>query len=88
MQHVLHHSALQTGVAWLATSSTSVALAGISHWLVTRGGTKIVMAIGMTLIGADVIWSTRVPVHGQFVGSLLRPFVVAGAGTALTFIPI
>ena len=88
MQQVLRYSALQTGLAWLATSITSVALAGLSQWLVTRGGAKIVMAIGMSLIGAGVIWATQVPVHGHFVGNLLGPFVVAGAGTAFAFIPI
>jgi hypothetical protein len=31
MQEVLHYSALQSGVAWLATSVMSVALAGLSH---------------------------------------------------------
>ena len=56
--------------------------------LVTRGGAKVVMALGMTLIGAGVIWATQVPVHGHFVGNLLGPFVVAGAGTAFAFIPI
>ncbi len=88
MQQVLHYSALQTGVAWLTASVTSVALAGLSQWLVTRGGAKVVMAIGMTLIGAGVIWATQVPVHGHFVENLAGPFVVAGAGTAFAFIPI
>jgi EmrB/QacA subfamily drug resistance transporter len=88
MQQVLHYSALQTGLAWLAGSLTSVALAGLSQALVTRGGTKIVMAAGMTMIGAGAIWATQVPVHGHFVGNLLGPFVVAGAGTAFAFIPI
>src|SRR5215204_1006736 len=88
MQQVLHYSALQTGVAWLAASLTSIALAGVSQALVTRGGAKFVMAIGMTLIGAGVLWATQVPVHGHFVGNLLGPFMVAGAGTAFAFIPI
>jgi MFS family permease len=47
MQQVLHYSALQTGLAWLAASLTSIALAGLSQALVTRGRTKIVMAAGM-----------------------------------------
>src|SRR5205085_1594380 len=88
MQEVLHYSALQTGVAWLAASLTSIALAGVSQALVTRGGAKIVMAIGMTLIGAGVIWATQVPVHGHFLQNLAGPFIVAGAGTAFAFIPI
>ena len=88
MQQVLHYSALQTGFAWLAASLTSVVLAGLSQALVTRGGAKLVMAVGMTLIGAGVLWATQVPVHGHFVGNLLGPFMVAGAGTAFAFIPI
>ena len=88
MQQVLHYSALQTGLAWLAGSLTSVALAGISQALVTRVGTKIVMAIGMTMIGAGAIWATQVTVHGHFLSNLAGPMVVAGAGTAFAFIPI
>jgi EmrB/QacA subfamily drug resistance transporter len=88
MQQVLHYSALQTGAAWMAASVTSMALAGVSQLLVTRIGAKIVMAIGMTLIGAGIIWSTQVPVHGHFLANLVGPFIVAGAGTAFSFIPI
>ena len=72
MQQVLHYSALQSGVAWLATSITSVALAGLSQYLVTRIGPKVVMAIGMTMIGTGVIWATQVPVQGHYVGNLAR----------------
>ncbi len=88
MQQVLHYSALQTGAAWLAASLTSVALAGLSQLLVTRIGPKVVMAIGMTLIGSGVIWATQVPVHGHFLANLAGPLAVAGAGTAFSFIPI
>jgi EmrB/QacA subfamily drug resistance transporter len=88
MQQVLGYSALQTGVAWLATSVTSVALAGLSQKLVTRISPTPVMAVGMALIGGGVLWATQVPVHGHFWGSLAGPFLVAGAGGAFSFIPI
>jgi len=88
MQQVLHYSALQSGLAWLAASLTSIALAGLSQALVTRGGTKIVMAAGMSMIGGGAIWATQVPVHGHFLANLAGPMVVAGAGTAFAFIPI
>ena len=88
MQQVLHYSALQSGLAWLAASLTSIALAGLSQALVTRAGTKIVMAAGMTMIGGGAIWATQVPVHGHFLANLAGPMVVAGAGTAFAFIPI
>jgi EmrB/QacA subfamily drug resistance transporter len=88
MQQVLHYSALQTGLAWLATSLTSIGLAGISQAVVTRGGAKVVMAIGMSLIGAGLLWATQVPVDGHFLANLAGPLVVTGAGTAFAFIPI
>ena len=88
MQQVLHYSALQSGVAWLAASVTAVALAGLAQLLVTRGGGKIVMAIGMILIGAGLLWAAQVPTRGHYIGNLLGPFAVAGAGSVLAFIPI
>jgi len=88
MQQVLGYSALQTGVAWLATSLTSLALAGLSQKLVTRITPGPVMATGMTLIGGGILWATQAPVHGHFWASLAGPFFVAGAGGAFSFIPI
>jgi EmrB/QacA subfamily drug resistance transporter len=88
MQQVLHYSALQTGLAWLATSVTSVALSGLSQALVTRGSAKLVMAAGMTMIGGALIWAAQAPMHAHFWASLSGPFFVAGVGTAFSFIPV
>ena len=88
MQQVLGYDALQTGLAWLTASVTSVALAGLSQALVTRVSARLVMALGMALIGGGILWATRVPVHGHFLGDLAGPFLVAGAGTAFAFIPV
>ena len=88
MQQVLGYSALQTGVAWLAASLTSVALAGLSQMLVTRVAAGRVMALGMALVGGGALWATQAPVQGHFWSSLAGPFFVAGAGTAFSFIPV
>jgi EmrB/QacA subfamily drug resistance transporter len=88
MQQVLGYSALQTGVAWLAASLTSVALAALSQLLVTRISAGPVMALGMALIGGGALWATQAPVQGHFWGALAGPFFVAGAGTAFAFIPV
>jgi MFS family permease len=88
MQQVLGYSALRTGLTWLATSLTSVAFAGLSQALVTRGGPKLVMALGMALIGGGLLWTTQVPVDGTFWSDLAGPFVITGLGTAFAFIPI
>ena len=88
MQQVLGYSAIQTGLAWLAASVTSVALAGLSQMLVTRVSARLVMAAGMGLIGGGILWATAAPVHGDFWSDLAGPFFVTGAGTAFAFIPV
>jgi EmrB/QacA subfamily drug resistance transporter len=88
MQQVLGYSAIKTGLAWLAASITSVALAGLSQALVTRVSAKLVMAAGMGLIGGGILWATAVPLHGHFWADLAGPFFLAGAGTAFAFIPV
>ena len=87
MQQVLGFSALQTGLAWLATSVTSVAFAGVSQALVTRGSPKLVLAAGMVLIGVGLLWTTQAG-HGHYWSSLLGPFFITGLGTAFAFIPV
>src|SRR6516164_8145009 len=87
MQQVLGYSALKTGVAWLATSMTALALAAPAQILVTRASAKLVMAAGMALLGAGILWATQVPVHGHFWANLAGPLFLAG-GTAFAFIPV
>jgi len=88
MQQVLHYSALKTGVAWLAASLTSVACAGLSQMLVTKTSAKMVMVLGMVLIGGGILWATQIPTDGNFWHDLAGPFFVSGMGTAFAFIPV
>ena len=88
MQQVLGFSALKTGLAWLTASVTSVAFAGLSQMLVTKTSAKLVMAFGMALIGAGILWSTQIPAHGNFWHNLAGPFFISGMGTAFAFIPV
>jgi EmrB/QacA subfamily drug resistance transporter len=88
MQQVLGYSALRTGLTWLTASLASVAFAGLSQALVTRGLAKLVMALGMTLIGGGVLWTMQVPVHGSYWADLAGPFLITGIGTAFAFIPV
>ena len=67
---------------------SSIAFAGLSQALVTRGWAKLVMAAGMAMIGGGIVWSTQVPVHGHFWVSLGGPFIIVGIGTAFAFIPV
>jgi EmrB/QacA subfamily drug resistance transporter len=87
MQQVLGYSAMKTGLAWLATSVTGIALAGPAQALVSRASAKLVMAIGMAMVGAGILWATQVPADGHFWGNLAGPLFVTGAVT-WAFIPV
>ncbi len=88
MQQVLGFSAVKTGVAWLTASVTALAFAGPSQKLVTKTSPKRVMVVGMALIGAGILWATRIPPHGNFWQDLAGPAFVAGVGVAFAFIPV
>jgi EmrB/QacA subfamily drug resistance transporter len=88
MQQVLGFSALATGAAWMTASVTSLAFAAISQKIVTKTSPMPVMAFGMTLIGAGLLWAAHAPANGNFWHDLAGPFFVAGIGTAFAFIPI
>jgi EmrB/QacA subfamily drug resistance transporter len=87
MQQVLRYSAMTTGLAWLVVGVTGVVFAGLAQALVTRVSAKLVMAAGMTLTGAGILWATQVPVHGSFWADLLGPFFLTGTVTWV-FIPV
>jgi MFS family permease len=44
------------------------------------------MAIGMTLVGAGILWATQVPADGHYWADLAGPMFLAG-GATLVFIP-
>ena len=87
MQQVLGYSALKAGVAWLATSVTALALAGPAQMLVTRASPRLVMAAGMAMIGAGILWAAQVPVHGNYWANLAGPLFLAG-GVAFAFVAV
>src|SRR5262249_51086943 len=71
----------------LATSLTALGLAGPAQILVTRLSAKLVMADGMTLLGAATLWATQVPENGRFWANLAGPLFLAG-GARFAFIPV
>ncbi|WUH92487.1 MFS transporter [Streptomyces sp. NBC_00433] len=87
MQQVLGYSAMNTGLAWLTVGLTGVVLAGPAQVLVTRASAKLVMAAGLSLTGAGILWATRAPVHGSFWADLAGPFLLTGTVTWI-FIPV
>jgi EmrB/QacA subfamily drug resistance transporter len=88
VQQVLHYSALKTGLTFLATAGTVIPVAGVSQALTTRFGPRPVMAIGLALITAGMVWYSQIPVHGSFASDLLPGYLMVGVGMAFAFIPM
>jgi EmrB/QacA subfamily drug resistance transporter len=87
MQQVLGYSAMKTGLAWLAVGLTGAVLAGPAQMLATRASAKLVMAAGMTVTGAGILWATQLPAHASFWANLAGPFFLTGTVTWV-FVPV
>ena len=88
MQQVLGFSALQTGVGYLAVALTAVGASGVAQALVTRLGVKPVLATGLSLLAAGLIFFTQVSVDGSYVSDLLPGFLLVGVGLGFSFVPV
>jgi EmrB/QacA subfamily drug resistance transporter len=88
MQNVLHYSAVQTGLAYLAIAATAILWSAVAAQLVTRIGVKPVLTTGMVFLTAGLLWFTQVSVGGNYVGDLLPGFLLMSVGLGFSFVPI
>jgi EmrB/QacA subfamily drug resistance transporter len=88
MQQVLHYSAIQTGVAFIAITLAIVAFSNVAQVLVTRLGARPVLVLGLLLNTASLAWLSRVPVHGHYFRDVFPALVVSGVGMAFSFVPM
>jgi MFS family permease len=88
VQQVLGYSALKAGVTFVATAGTAVIAAGIAQALVTRVGVKPILALGLALLTAGMLWYTQIPVDGSFASDLLPGYLFVGFGIAFAFVPV
>jgi MFS family permease len=88
MQQVLHYSAMQTGVGYLAVAATAIVWSTVAAQLVTRVGVKPVLVAGMTALSAGLLYFTQVSVGGTYLGDLLPGFLLISIGIGFSFVPI
>jgi EmrB/QacA subfamily drug resistance transporter len=88
MQQVLHYSALQTGIAYLAFTLSIITFATVSQAVVTRIGIRRVLPVGLTLAAAGLLVDARLPVQGHYFWNLFPAFLLGGVGMAFAFIPM
>ena len=88
MQQVLHYSALQTGVAYVALTLAVIVFANVSQALALRFGVRPVLPVGLLLAAAGLVLYARLPVDGHYFWDLFPAFLLSGIGMALAFIPM
>jgi EmrB/QacA subfamily drug resistance transporter len=88
VQDVLGYSAIKTGVTFVATAGTAVVAAGVAQALTTRFGPKPIIAIGLLLLTAAMVWYAHIPVHGSFASDLLPGYLLVGVGIAFAYVPV
>ena len=88
VQDVLGYSAIKTGITFVATAGTAVVAAGFAQGLTTRFGPKPIIAIGLALLTAGMLWYAQIPVHGSFASDLLPGYLLVGVGIAFAYVPV
>jgi EmrB/QacA subfamily drug resistance transporter len=87
MQQVLGYGAIHAGLSYLPLAVSIIVSAGIASALVTKVGFKPILAAGMALIAAGLIWFSQISVHGSFLADILGPSLLAAVGLGFTFVP-
>lgn len=88
MQQVLGFDALKAGFAYLPLALTIIVSAGVASQLVTKLGFKPVLIFGLALVAVGLAWFSQVSVGGSYVGDVLFPSIIAGAGLGFSFVPV
>ena len=86
MQQVLGYTPIEAGLSYLPLAVSIIVASGIASVMVTRVGFKPVLAIGMVLIAAALVWFSQVSVGGSFMSDILGPSLLAAAGLGFAFV--
>jgi len=88
MQQVLGYSAIKAGLSYLPLAVSIILSAGIASQLVTKVGFKPILATGMVLIAAGLVWFSQISTDGSFLSDILGPSLLAAVGLGFSFVPV
>ncbi len=88
MQQVLGYSPIKAGLSYLPLAVSIILSAGIASQLVTKVGFKPILAAGMALIAAGLVWFSQISVDGTFLADILGPSLLAAVGLGFAFVPV
>jgi predicted MFS family arabinose efflux permease len=88
LQVTLHYSPVVTGVAFLPMIGCIMISANVATIvLMPRFGPKPLVAIGMLIAAAGMVWLTRIGLHSSYVTAVLLPTMIIGLGLGQIIAP-
>ncbi|MFR0355255.1 MFS transporter [Streptomyces sediminimaris] len=87
LQQVLGQSALRTGLSLLPMVSVISMGVLLSQRLIPTIGPRRLVVAGCLVAATGLMWLAQLPAHSAYVGHVLLPTVIVGAGTSLTMMP-
>jgi EmrB/QacA subfamily drug resistance transporter len=88
VQDVWGYSPLRAGAAFLPLTAAVLVTSVVSTRLVARTGTRPLLLAGTVISSGGLYWMSRLAEHGTFLGGLLGPLLITGAGLGLLFVPM
>jgi predicted MFS family arabinose efflux permease len=88
MQEILGYSPLKAGAAYLPVTAGFAVAGGIASQLITRIGTRPVVAAGCLIAAAGIYYVSRVPLHGSYVSDVLPGFLLLSLGAGPVFVSV
>ena len=88
VQDVWGYSPLRAGAAFLPLTAAVLVTSVVSTRLVARTGTRPLLLAGTAISSGGLYWMSRLAEHGTFLGGLLGPLLITGAGLGLLFVPM
>jgi EmrB/QacA subfamily drug resistance transporter len=85
-QDVLGYRPIQAGLAQLPLVATIAVSATMAPRLLPRLGTRATLVAGLLVVAGGLWWLAAIPPDGGFLGDLLGPSLVVGAGAGVTWV--
>ncbi|HYK68348.1 MAG TPA: MFS transporter [Streptosporangiaceae bacterium] len=88
IQDVWGYSALKTGMAYLPFVPAVLTTTVLAQQAVTRIGARPMLIAGSAVAAGGMVWLSRITEHSTYVGGMLGPMLVLGAGLGPLFVLI
>ena len=88
VQDVWGYSPLRAGAAFLPLTIAVLVTSVVSTRLVARTGSRPLLLTGTVVTSGGLYWMSRLTEHGSYLGGLLGPVLITGAGLGLLFVPM